>query len=309
MEILKSETNNIGVFYNRLVYQGIMNHSLVFTIGRFAEKISPNTLIKKRIFSVAIEICQNIARYSEVHNLCNATNSSFGSGIFAMYEEEESYWIQSGNYILSEKLESLKKRLDFINSLNQEEISKEYRKELRRPKEKGKIGANLGFLEIRKRTNNKIKLKMLPAKEKEYSFIILSSRMLKTLKINDFFIKADKATPKIHFSAKENTLNIEGECYQEHVKEFFYPVFKWLKRYLLEPNKNIAINFKLYYFNTSSSRRFFEILIILENYQKSSKGNVVVNWHYEEDDIDILEIGEEYNEEIDLAFNFISYKN
>ena len=61
------------------------------------------------------------------------------------------------------------------------------------------------------------------------------------------------------------------------------------------------------YFNTSSSRRFLEIFDLLEDYKKSKNGNVTVNWYYEKDDVDMLESGEEYAEDVDLAFNLLAY--
>ena len=63
------------------------------------------------------------------------------------------------------------------------------------------------------------------------------------------------------------------------------------------------------YFNTSSSRRFLEILNLLEDYQDENGGDVVVNWYYEEGDIDMLESGEEYEEDVSIDFNLIPYEN
>ena len=63
------------------------------------------------------------------------------------------------------------------------------------------------------------------------------------------------------------------------------------------------------YFNTSSSRRFLEVLNLLEEYQDESEGKVTVNWYYEEGDIDMLESGEEYEEDVNIDFNLIPYSN
>lgn len=125
--------------------------------------------------------------------------------------------------------------------------------------------------------------------------------------MENFLIKGSTYIPTINFDAQNNVLEISGESYHEYTIEFFQPIFEWLNGYLAEPNKSFVFNFKMTYFNTSSSRRFLEIFDLLENYVKSKSGKVEVNWYYKEGDLDMLESGEEYADDVDLKFNFISY--
>jgi hypothetical protein len=127
--------------------------------------------------------------------------------------------------------------------------------------------------------------------------------------MENFFIESSTYIPKIDFNSETDVLSIEGESYHEYTVEFFQPVFEWLNKYLTEPSKKITLNFKMTYFNTSSSRRFLEILNLLEEYQDDKEGDVVVNWYYEEGDIDMLESGEEYEEDVSIDFNLIPYDN
>lgn len=125
--------------------------------------------------------------------------------------------------------------------------------------------------------------------------------------MENFLIKGSTYIPTINFDTQNNVLEISGESYHEYTIEFFQPIFEWLNGYLAEPNKSFVFNFKMTYFNTSSSRRFLEIFDLLENYVKSKSGKVEVNWYYKEGDLDMLESGEEYADDVDLKFNFISY--
>jgi len=127
--------------------------------------------------------------------------------------------------------------------------------------------------------------------------------------MENFFIESSTYIPKIDFNPETDVLSIEGESYHEYTVEFFQPVFEWLNKYLSEPGKKITLNFRMTYFNTSSSRRFLEILNLLEDYQDENGGDVVVNWYYEEGDIDMLESGEEYEEDVSIDFNLIPYEN
>jgi len=138
--------------------------------------------------------------------------------------------------------------------------------------------------------------------------------------MDKFHIKGSAYIPNIDFDPESGELEIAGESYHEYTTEFYQPVFDWLENYLKElgkgdaPGKKVEMNFKMTYFNTSSSRRFIEILTMLEDYQKeqidkktdaTDKDYVVVNWYFEENDVDMEESGEEYEEDVDLTFNLI----
>lgn len=125
--------------------------------------------------------------------------------------------------------------------------------------------------------------------------------------MENFQIEGENYIPTVNFNAETGDLEISGESYHEYTIEFFQPIFEWLNNYLEQEGRTIVFNFRMTYFNTSSSRRFLEIFDLLEDYNKSKNGNVTVNWYYEKDDVDMLESGEEYAEDVDLGFNLLSY--
>ena len=134
--------------------------------------------------------------------------------------------------------------------------------------------------------------------------------------MDKFHIKGSTYIPNIDFDPETRILEIAGESYHEYTTEFYQPVFEWLESFLKETaktdsdiaqgqRKQVTMNFKMTYFNTSSSRRFIEILSMLEDFSRDNGGNVVVNWYFEENDVDMEESGEEYAEDVDLPFNLI----
>ena len=64
------------------------------------------------------------------------------------------------------------------------------------------------------------------------------------------------------------------------------------------------MNIKLEYFNTSSSKCILDVLKKLEGIHKSGS-EVIINWHFEEDDEDMEEAGEDYQAIIQVPFNMI----
>ncbi len=123
--------------------------------------------------------------------------------------------------------------------------------------------------------------------------------------MSDFLLNPTRTTPRIELHAKDGKLWLEGECYPENANAFFEPLFAALERFFTE-NRALEVNFKLNYFNTSSSKRLLDLLELLEKRVRLG-GKVVVIWHYRADDEDILESGREFAEDVKLDFSFRAY--
>ncbi len=119
-------------------------------------------------------------------------------------------------------------------------------------------------------------------------------------------IEGSKTKAYINFDAESGVLEIGGESYPENALEFFKPVYDWLNSYFNEFKGEVTFNFKMIYFNTSSSKAILDILDLIENYHKSG-GKITLNWHYESDDEDIQESGEEFAEGLSVPYNIIAY--
>ncbi len=100
--------------------------------------------------------------------------------------------------------------------------------------------------------------------------------------------------PTVDFNCDTGVCELKGESYLEDSAEFYEPLFEWLRTYTQEVKKPITFNFKLRYFNTSSSKCIIDILHILKKYE-DEKGEVKVNWYYDADEDDI----EDEIEEVD----------
>ena len=113
-------------------------------------------------------------------------------------------------------------------------------------------------------------------------------------------------TPEIQFDPDAGKFRIEGESYPENAMEFYRPVIESLNTFVANHDLELEVNFKMMYFNSSSSKCLLDIFDILEEF--SGRGNqVIVNWYFQEDDEDIRESGEDFAEDLDLEFNLIPY--
>ncbi len=98
----------------------------------------------------------------------------------------------------------------------------------------------------------------------------------------DYFI------PSAKFNSETGYCLLDGESYLEDTMEFYAPLLLWLEEFTKNTDKPIHFDFKLNYFNTSSSKRLLDILLILRDYQRTG-GKVAANWFFDEEDPDIEE--------------------
>ncbi|WP_020531745.1 DUF1987 domain-containing protein [Flexithrix dorotheae] len=124
-----------------------------------------------------------------------------------------------------------------------------------------------------------------------------------------FYIKGEEFVPEIDLNPDTNILKITGESYHEYTHEFFQPVFDWLEEYTKTEGRNIKLSFRMDYFNTASSKCFFDIIDLLGEYEKESGSNLEIFWYYEDGDIDMLESGEDYLEESGTNIKLIPYNS
>jgi hypothetical protein len=121
--------------------------------------------------------------------------------------------------------------------------------------------------------------------------------------MNGFDLAPTRTTPKVSISAQEGKLELKGKSSPESSIDFYSLVIEKLKvifdGYEGVLNSNIAFE----YINTSTTKCLFDLLGVL----KSMHGDrLVVNWYYEEGDDDMLETGEDFEDVLELKFNFFA---
>lgn len=119
-------------------------------------------------------------------------------------------------------------------------------------------------------------------------------------------LEATKETPHVALDADSNRFEITGRSFPLNAKGFYLPILEWLENYAQNPNKKTEFVFKLEYFNTPSSKSISDILKKLKEIKDSGK-DVAVLWFYEEDDIDILDLGHVFARTVGMDFEFKEY--
>ncbi|ALO14747.1 MAG TPA: DUF1987 domain-containing protein [Salinivirga sp.] len=117
-------------------------------------------------------------------------------------------------------------------------------------------------------------------------------------------IEGTPKTPTVNFNAEKGNIEIKGRSIPENSIEFYKPLVDWLEEYMNNPKELTEVDIQLEYFNTSSSKCILDVFKKLEAIYKGGN-EVVINWHYEEDDEDMLEAGEDYQSIIKIPFKMM----
>ncbi|HKL37647.1 MAG TPA: SiaB family protein kinase [Bacteroidales bacterium] len=165
-----------------LVYEGEITHQITkaftsLTESNMAKQEESNT-VQKKVFHVMVECLQNISKHADTFGSDDYLFA--GRGIFMVSKGLEDYHVTTGNVIENRKIEELTEMLEEINSLDKEGLKQLYKKQMREGRLSDKGGAGLGFIDIARKTGNKLEYHFLPIDETS-SFFLLSSSISRTL--------------------------------------------------------------------------------------------------------------------------------
>jgi hypothetical protein len=114
-------------------------------------------------------------------------------------------------------------------------------------------------------------------------------------------VRPTSKTPGIDFNPAEGLLEIKGTSTPEDSRVFYKPIIAWGEEYANNPPEKTTVDFRLEYFDTSSSKGLLDFLKRLKLIQEKEK-KVEVIWHYSQDDEDILEAGENFEHITGIPF-------
>lgn len=110
-------------------------------------------------------------------------------------------------------------------------------------------------------------------------------------------LEATKYTPAILLDTN-GTITLIGKSYPENTFEFYTPMMEWIETYFTESAAEITVvNMEIIYFNSSSSKLFFDFFDLLEENSKDHK--IKINWIYDEENESAEEAGEDFIEDFE----------
>lgn len=159
-----------------LVYEGEITHQITkaftsLTESNMAKEEESNT-VQKKVFHVMVECLQNISKHADDFGSNDYMFS--GRGIFLVSKGKDDYTVTTGNTVDNSKIADLKRLLEQVNSLEKDELTELYKKQIKEGRLSDKGGAGLGFIDIKRKTGKNLEYHFLPVGE-QASFFLLTS--------------------------------------------------------------------------------------------------------------------------------------
>ena len=159
-----------------LAYEGEITHQITkaftsLTEANMAAEEDDNS-VQKKVFHVMVECLQNISKHAE--NPANSFSKD-GRGIFIVTRGDTEYSVTTGNIISNDKISGLRQMLERINSLDKDGLKKLYKQQIREGRLSDKDGAGLGFIDIARKTGEKLVFNFLPLDDNTSFFVLIST--------------------------------------------------------------------------------------------------------------------------------------
>ena len=97
---------------------------------------------------------------------------------------------------------------------------------------------------------------------------------------------------------------LSGNSILSDPRKFFKPIVEWVESYLKDPEKLTTVDLKLEYVDTASVQSVFDLMRMFKALQEKDK-ELVVNFYFEFDDPELLELGEIMEGRLGIKFNFL----
>lgn len=159
-------SNNILLIYSAVFDQ----ESLLSLVSIMKNQMDGNANSKKKIISMMVEMLQNIIHHGNV----SIGDINGAQGIFYISVHDDKYYLTTINYIHNDKVETLKGKIDHINSLDEKGLEDFYNSRLFDFRICSSTEAGLGLIEMRQKSKNDLEYQFSKAND-EYSLFKIST--------------------------------------------------------------------------------------------------------------------------------------
>lgn len=178
---MKQENQDISFLFD---FYSLMkqNHIIMIYEGEFSQEITKSVLsmtensfnadkieesVKKKVYNIMMESLQNICKHEFKGTENKIPNSE---SQFMISSAEKEFHILTGNAIEKNIIDIIKNKLDQVNSLDQDGLKQLYKEARINSTISAVGGAGLGFIDIARKSGNKISYHFKPLTDNIYYF-------------------------------------------------------------------------------------------------------------------------------------------
>ena len=245
----------------------------------------------KKVFSIMVESIQNITRHQTKQPNEDAL------GLFLIKKSNDRYYITTGNSVERRNIGDIEKLINNVNLLDKDELKSYYKKILNEGVFSDKGGAGLGFVDMARKSGNKLSYKFIDINKTKSYFYLQTVPSLVNISANFVNVAEDSLlnVVGIHNSLKLQKIRLvfNGVMNQENLnnllntidndvfdsesirKKVFYIVMEMLQNIVKHgsnPNNGHAGNLAMFFLSEKNGKK----LLTSGNYIKSEDEQDIV---------------------------------
>lgn len=149
-----------------LFYTGYFSQQHIVTMGdvvrTWLDKHESSLALRRRLFSVFIEMGQNIVRYSSDERYLGTGEEELRFGSLCFHTDNTNYYLETANLVGHEESSLLRNNLDVLRTMTQAEIKQAWKQGLRSEAPATSKGANIGLLTMARETSEPLEYRIHP---------------------------------------------------------------------------------------------------------------------------------------------------
>ncbi|MDT8402385.1 MAG: SiaB family protein kinase [Bacteroidales bacterium] len=256
---------------------------------------------RKRIYAILVECMENIVK----HSVDARTGRDRFKSFIRVSEKEGNIVISAGNPVYPERAEELAVMIEMLNELDQETLSSLCRDKINGKTVPGRNSAGLGFITMRLRSGTRIDYSFTRIDE-GLSFFSMQIKVNKNV-MKKLFIEPTASSPEVMLDPDQKMFTLSGESRPPDVAAFYGEIIAWFDEYsshllsTVQEGEPVVINLDFVYFNSASAKYILDLCKMIAAV-RSKGAEIIINWHYESDDTDMLEAGKEMSKIAKIPF-------
>jgi hypothetical protein len=258
----------------------------------------------KRIYAILVECLENIAK----HSIKDPGSDIKIQPNISVKKLNNKIVIIASNPVAIENTGELIRRLNQVNYLKEKVLGTLYENKINKVVKPEENGAGLGFMLMKIKSGNKITYKFTRI-DNDYTFFELRISVNEH-NMRKLIINKTANSPKVILDPDKKVFEISGESRPPDVPVFYDEIIRWMDEYSKhlsdshDTKEPIEFNLDFEYFNSSSAKYILDFCKQLGQVRSQGK-NLSVRWHYEDDDMDMLEVGREMSRMAKVPFEYV----
>lgn len=164
-----------------LFYTGYFSQQHLVAMGDvlrvWLSQHEPSAAIRRRLFSVFIEMGQNIVRYSAEQMLLTQTENEFRFGSLCLRNDAHTYYLETMNLVLAVQVTFLQSNLDTMRTMTKEEMKAAWKQGLRNEAPPHSKGASIGLLSVARDSSAPLEYRFCPLGKSPHTAFYLKATL------------------------------------------------------------------------------------------------------------------------------------